>query len=116
MKIVGILISADRTHICIETFSGVKTITLQRIAFPLRERVYNLHLFIILLFYSKRNRAFHTVQVVIQSGFRTNKKRGRYTCQMKVLCKRPFKVIFHLFDGNFRFTDGKRRAVALWYH
>ena len=97
MQVIGILISPDCVHICIQSFTGTKTITAQRIALPFCQRVYDF-----------------AVQIIIQTGFRRNKQRSRHAGQVQLFCQHPFKIVFYIFDADLGFPDGHLREVSLW--
>ena len=58
---VRILISADGTHIGVKTFTGMKTVVLECIAFPFCQRMHDLRGSVLLLLDPERNRALHTI-------------------------------------------------------
>ena len=61
VNIVRILISADGTHIGVKTFTGMKTVVLECIAFPFCQRMHDLRGSVLLLLDPERNRALHTI-------------------------------------------------------
>ena len=75
----------------------------------------DLNFAVFLFFDAKCNRAFYSVQVIVQSGFRADEKRSGYTRQMQRFGKCAFKVVFYFFDCHFSLADRKWRMVILRY-
>ena len=84
VNVVCCLVSADGAHICVEPFTMCKTVFLQRHALPLRQRVNDFRLRLVLLFDAEGNGTLHTVQVIVQTGSRIHEKRCGYAQQVQL--------------------------------
>ena len=112
VNVVHFLIAADSVHIGIEALTLVETVTLQRKALPLSQRVHNLaiHTHIGNV---KLNCALHTVQVIIQTGIIRNKQRSRHTAQIQCIAQIGLKRVLNKCDGPLQFIVRQGRGVTL---
>ncbi len=83
MDVVGLFVAADCAHIRIEAFSIGKSVFLQGEPFPFGQRMHDFRGGIILLFDAEYDRAFHAVQIIVQTGSRVNEQRCGNTQQMQ---------------------------------
>ena len=99
VNIIRILIPADGAHICVEAFADVEAVLLQGVALPFCQGMNDLGGTLILLLDAEGNGALHTVQIVVQSGFRRNEERSGDTQQIELISQRLLEKVFDSLDG-----------------
>ena len=112
MEIVHLFITADRIHIGIKTFTRGKTICVERHALPFCKRMYDDGISARFL-HVKTNGTFHTAQVVVQSRFGVNEKRGGNTLQIEHEAKSFFKGTLEHTDGILCIIHTEGRLITL---
>ena len=105
MYIVRDFIAADRTHICVKALAYTEAVLFKSVALPLRERLNDLGFPAVLLFDIKRDRALHTVQIVVESGFGINEQRSRYAQKIQTFGQKILKEILDNFNRHLRFMQ-----------
>ena len=116
MDIVGLLVAADRAHVCIKTFTDLETVFFQRISFPLGQRLHDFSHAAVLLENIKINRALNTVQIVVQSGSGVDKKRRGNAKQVQSLRKHALEKIFDCLNTYLCIVQIQRGMVILGNH
>ena len=111
MEVVHFLVTADGVHIGEQTLAHVEFIALQRQTFPLGQRMHHLtvggHIGDI-----EGNRAFHAVQVIIQTGVLADKQGSGNAAQIQRLPQIDLKVTLDELDGALHLVDRQRRFVT----
>ena len=113
MDIVGDLIPADRDHVGIETFADLKAVFFQSVAFPLGQRL-NDFTGPSVLEYIEGYGALYTVEVVIQTGCRIDKKRSGDALKIQALGKKILKEVLDDFDGDLCIVKVEIGFVVFW--
>ena len=115
MNVVGVLIPADGAHVGVEAFADVEAVLLQGVALPFGQRVDNFGRALVLFPDAKGNGALHTVQVVVETGFRGNEKRRGHAQQVKLLCQGLLEKVFDCLDGYLGVIEPQRRGIIRRY-
>ena len=98
VQVVQLLITADGVHIGHKALTGAIAVLVQGIALPFGKAVNNLGL-LIQAGNIERNRALHTVQVIIQTAALYNKEGSRDALEMQCHAKLFLKDRFDQADG-----------------
>ena len=93
----------------------MEPVLFQRVAFPFGKRVYDFDRTVILLFYSESDRTLHSVQIVVQAGFRRHEKGSGYAEQIETFRQRLLKEIFDSLDRDLRVIKGQIGMVIFRY-
>ena len=110
MGVVHLLVTTDGVHIGEQTLAHVELIFLQRQTLPLGQRMHHLGVGAD-VGNVERNRALHTVEVVVQSGIFINEQGSRHTAQVQRLTQIYLEIALDEFDGALHLVHGQRRFV-----
>ena len=101
---VEVLVPADCVHIGVKPGSALKAVFLERKAFPLGKGLH--HLDVLMYFENvEAYRALDAVEVVVESAFGKDEKRGGNTGQLKGVRKLALEAVLNKLYRNFGFED-----------
>ena len=113
MKIVEfVLVAADRVHIGIKALAGEKSVALEREALPLGKRLHHLG-FVIGAQDLKADRAFDTVQVVVQARVFLDKQRGGNPVKVQKCAQPVFKQTVDQADRLLGVIHAEKALIPL---
>ena len=113
VKIVEILVPADRVHIRVQSFAGPEAIMSECPAFPFCERLDDLEGLARHSLDVEGDRPLDTVQVVVETGRLGHKQRGGNAVEVHFTAKFILKQIADELDRLFRLADGHVRIVIV---
>ena len=105
------IIGSDGIHIGVEALTGFETEVGQGHAFPLGQGLHNLHFLIVHMAYLEGNRPFNSIQIVIDPGTGSHKKRRGDSGQIELKSQIGLECIFEFEYGSLGVFGIEKRFV-----
>ena len=112
MDVIDRLIAADGVHISVKSVPDFKFVAGKRHALPFRQGLNDLRVAA-----DSRNikadRAFDSVQIIVQAGFFGDEQRGSDTLQMQACGELILEGVFYVGDGSLNLVNVQRWLITL---